>query len=79
MPTKRSGPPPETPLSPELRTLLLEGPWACGLTLETMPSHEELTALWRVHGPAILATWTRGQHIWWLERDWVVRSTRGGW
>jgi hypothetical protein len=56
-------------LSPEMKTLLLEGPWAIGLTLRTMPPHDELRRLWAIHGADLLR---ENPDAWFVGRDWFV-------
>jgi hypothetical protein len=68
---------PVPPLSPELRTILLEGPWAVGQLPKDLPPHDELRALWAQHGPALKATLPRGKKPWFPERDWFIRQIRG--
>jgi hypothetical protein len=68
---------PATPLSPELQTLLCEGPWSVGLDLRSMPPHNELAALWAVHGDVLTASMPRGQKPWFVRRLWFVRVLRG--
>jgi hypothetical protein len=64
-------------LSEELRTILLDGPWAIGKTLRDLPPHDELRAVWAVHGPALLASRPRRRRPWFLGRDWFVKLIRG--
>jgi phage terminase large subunit-like protein len=48
-PNPRPAPAPPAVYDAKMRRLLLEGPWAVGLTLATMPPHDELAALWAAH------------------------------
>ena len=73
MPTRRAAPP---PLSPELRRLLIEGPYVLGRALPSKQEHDELRELWRLHGAAIEASLPRGKRAWFVERDWFVRQVR---
>lgn len=68
---------PATPLSAELRTILLQGPWAVGKTYLTMPRYDELKALWAVHGEALTASLPRRQKPWFVGYDWFVKEIRG--
>jgi len=74
---KVKGAAPAEPLSDELRTVLLYGPWKVGKTLRQIPPHDELRVLWEAHRPSLLAALPRGKTPWFLERDWFVRQIRG--
>ena len=65
------------PLSTELGTILLYGPWKIGKNLRTMPPHDELRALWTGHGAALQASLPRGQRAWFLAREVLVNAVRG--
>jgi hypothetical protein len=73
---RRKGTPPPAPLSPELRALLLYGPWRDGV-LHPSPPHDALRVLWTLHGEALTATLTRGQQPWFVEKDWFISVLRG--
>jgi len=64
-------------LSPDLRTLLVDGPWALGQRLSDLPPHDVLRRLWALHGPAIVASLPRGRHPWFEAREAFVRAIRG--
>ena len=68
---------PAGPLSAELRTILLEGPWAVGKGQRDLPPHDELRALWAAHGAALTATLPRGRRAWFVVREAFVRMVRG--
>ena len=70
-------PSPSSALSPELKRLLLEGPWAVGKTLLESPDHDTLRELWRVHGAALLASKGCPRTPWFLDRDAFVKAVRG--
>ena len=74
---KVKGVAPAGPLSPEWRTILLEGPWAVGKTQQDLPPHDELRAIWAVHGAALTASLPRGRRAWFVEREAFVRTVRG--
>ena len=61
-------------LSPEMATLLLDGPWAVGKTLHDLPPHDELRRLWARHGATLPR---RRRRAWFLDRDVLVRTLRG--
>jgi hypothetical protein len=67
---------PAVPLSAELRTILLFGPWPLKKTLHDIPDHDTLHALWTVHGPALLASKDCPKKPWFPERDWFVSIVR---
>ena len=73
----KTGAAPIGPLSAELRTILLEGPWAVGKEQRDLPRHDELRAIWAVHGAALAASLPRGRRAWFVERDAFVRMVRG--
>jgi hypothetical protein len=60
-----------------METLLREGPWAIGLTLTTMPTHEVLLALWKQHGDRIRKTMPRGRRCWMEDRIFFVNAADG--
>ena len=68
---------PDSPLSDEMRTILLDGPWAVGKKLIDLPPHNHLRDLWAVHGPALLASRPGRRRPWFLDRDWFVKLIRG--
>jgi hypothetical protein len=74
MPIKRASPP---PLSPDLREILLFGPWKVGQQLKDLPPHNELRELWRIHEAALIASLPRGARAWFEDRDEFVRAARG--
>jgi hypothetical protein len=65
------------PLDPQLRQLLVDGPWSVGKTLRDLPPHDELRAAWQRHGAAILATLPPRVVPWFVERDRFVAELRG--
>lgn len=69
---------PAEALTPELRTLLIEGPWAIGKFLNDIPPHrhDELRALWAIHGAEILKTLPKGKKAWFPDRDEFVTFLR---
>ena len=76
MPLTRRTDAPVEPLAPELRTILLFGPHTIGKSLYEIPDHDTLRELWRVHGPALLASKGCPKKPWFLERDWFVTYVR---
>ena len=76
MPLTRRTDEPALPLSPEMRSVLLHGPWSVNKTLRDLPPHDELRALWAVHGPSLLAANDCPKKPWFLERDWFVSYVR---
>ena len=70
-PNPRPAPPQPAVYDAKMRRLLLEGPWAVGLTLATMPPHDELAALWAAHGAPL------GPRAWFVGRQAFVQRARG--
>ena len=66
---------PASTLSNQMRRILLDGPFAIGLTLHALPPHDELRALWRAHGAALKAG--RRRRCWFEDRDEMIRLLRG--
>ena len=75
MPLTHRRPPTRPPLSAELRTVLLHGPHAAGKTPNDF-THDTLRELWRVHGPALLASKDCPTQPWFPERDAFVTYVR---
>ena len=65
------------PLSAEWRTILLEGPWAVGKAQRDLPRHDELRAIWTMHGAALAASLPPHRVAWFVKRDAFVRLIRG--
>jgi len=75
---KRRGSEPRTDaLSPELATLLVDGPSALDSARHQMPDHDELRRLWAVHGAALKQAHPRRRYLWFEDRDLLVRKVRG--
>jgi len=70
-PNPRPAPAPPAAYDAKMRRLLLAGPWAVGLTLATMPPHDELAAMWAEHGA------TLGRRAWFAGRLAFVQRARG--
>jgi hypothetical protein len=64
-------------LTPELRQVLLRGPWSVGLTLRTMRGHDALLELWQVHERELRAACPRGRSPWFASRLDFVQRLRG--
>jgi hypothetical protein len=64
-------------LDPELRKILLHGPWSVGKTLLEIPDHDSLRELWHRHHEALLASKGCPRTPWFLDRDAFVKVVRG--
>ena len=63
-------------LSADMRRLLIDGPWAIGLRLRQLPPHDDLRAIWAVHGAEIVRSLQNEPRAWFMQRDLFVSELR---